>query len=80
MALNRSEERDEAADAIRGLIEKITLTPGPKRGQIDATLCGDLATILDWTAQKQNTPGAFASGVSVSLVAGAGFEPAAFRL
>ena len=79
-ALNRPADRDEASDAIRGLIETITLTPGPKRGQLNATLCGDLATILEWTAQKQNTPGAFASGVSVSVVAGAGFEPAAFRL
>jgi hypothetical protein len=69
--LRRPDERDEAADAIRGLIEKITLSPGPKRGQIDATLYGDLAAILEWTAQNANTPGAFASGVSVSVVAGA---------
>jgi site-specific DNA recombinase len=34
----------------------------------------------EWTAQKQNTPGAFASGVSVSVVAGVGFEPTTFRL
>ena len=79
-ALRRPDERDEAADAIRGLIEKITLSPGPKRGQIDAMLYGDFGRILKWTAQNANTPGAFASGVSVSVVAGAGFEPAAFRL
>jgi len=79
-ALQRPQERDEAAAAIRALIERITLTPGPKRGQIDATLYGDFRTILEWTAQKQNTPGAVASGVSVSVVAGAGFEPATFRL
>ena len=79
-ALRRPEERDEASDAIRGLIEKITLKPGPKRGQLDATLSGDLAAILKWTAQKPNTPGLAGSGVSVSVVAGAGFEPAAFRL
>ncbi len=79
-ALRRPRERDEAAEAIRALIERITLSPGAKRGEIVATLQGDLGTILEWTAQKQNTPGAFASGVSVSVVAGAGFEPAAFRL
>jgi len=28
-ALRRPEERDEAAEAIRGVIERITLTPGP---------------------------------------------------
>jgi site-specific DNA recombinase len=72
-ALRRPQERraraDEAAEAIRGLIERITLTPGAKRGEIAATLHGELGTILEWTAQKQNTPGAFASGVSVSVVA-----------
>lgn len=69
-ALQHADERDEAADAIRGLIEKITLSPGPKRGQINATLHGELGTILDWTTQKTNTPGAELSGVSVSVVAG----------
>jgi site-specific DNA recombinase len=57
---------------IRVLIERITLTPGAKRGRIAATLHGDLGTILEWTAQMQKkTPGASASGVSVSVVAGA---------
>ncbi len=51
-ALRRPHERDEAATAIRDLIERITLTPGPKRGQIDATLHGDLVTILELAAKK----------------------------
>ena len=79
-ALQRPQERDEASEAIRALIDRITLTPGPKRGEIAATLHGDLAKILEWTAQKQNTPGRDGAGVLVSVVAGAGFEPAAFRL
>ena len=79
-ALSHPDERDEAADAIRGLIEKITLSPGAKRGCIDALLHGDLGTILEWTAQNANTPGLVGSGVSVSVVAGAGFEPTTFRL
>ncbi len=79
-ALRHPQERDEAAEAIRALIERITLTPGPKRGDLAATLHGDLGTILEWTAQKKNTPGAFTSGVSVSVVAGTGFEPVTFRL
>ena len=69
-ALQHPQERDEAADAIRALIDRITLTPGPRRGEIAATLHGDLATILEWVAQKQNTPGFGGSGVSVSVVAG----------
>ncbi|MGO8868334.1 MAG: recombinase family protein [Alphaproteobacteria bacterium] len=69
-ALRRPQECDEAAEAIRALIERITLTPGPRRGEIAATLHGDLGTILEWTAQKANTPGTGAPGVSVSVVAG----------
>ena len=79
-ALQHPQERDEAAEAIRALIERITLAPGPKRGEIAATLHGDLGTILEWAAQNANTPGPAGSGVSVSVVAGTGFEPVTFRL
>ena len=86
-ALNRKEERQEAAETLRGLIEKISLTPGPERGEIYATLHGELGTILNWTerqaigkAAKTTKPAADATGLSVSVVAGAGFEPATFRL
>ncbi|WP_454887387.1 recombinase family protein [Sphingomonas oryzagri] len=85
-ALNHPAERDEAADAIRGLIERVTLTPGPKRGQVDATLHGEFGAILEWVerrerAENNNTPGAFASGVSVSVVAGTWFpSPRATRM
>ena len=85
-ALNDPKERQEAAEALRMLIEKIVLTPGPERGEIDATLYGELGQILAWTerrafghAPKTNTPGGISSGVLVSVVAGAGFEPATFR-
>lgn len=74
-ALRNPQERDEAAEAIRALIEHITLTPGAKRGEIAATLHGDLGTILEWTGRKRNTADAWMSGVSVSVVAGEGFEP-----
>jgi len=57
---------------IRSLIDHITLLPGSKRGEIAATLHGDLATILAWTAQT-NIAGAAAPAMSVSVVAGAGF-------
>ncbi|MCB1387009.1 MAG: recombinase family protein [Nitratireductor sp.] len=80
-ALARPDERPQAAAALRMLIEKIVLTPGPERGEIFATLHGELRTILEWTerqaigkATKRNTPGAGLAGVSVSMVAGAGFN------
>ena len=86
-ALNRKEERQEAAETLRGLIEKISLTPGPERGEIYATLHGELGTILNWTerqaigkAAKTTKPAADATGLSLSVVAGTGFEPVTFRL
>jgi hypothetical protein len=43
-------------------LTKITLRPGPNRGEIDATLHGELGTILGWIeaqavgkAQKRDT-------------------------
>ncbi|MBO1039940.1 recombinase family protein, partial [Brucella pituitosa] len=77
-AINRKEERQEAAETLRGLIEKISLTPGPERGEIYATLHGELGTILEWTerqaignAAKTTKPAAAATGLSLSVVAGA---------
>jgi hypothetical protein len=81
-ALNDPKDQAEAAEAIRGLIEKITLRPGPEQGEIDATLHGEFGTILHWIGaqtigpnKKTDIPAAAAAGMSVSVVAGAGFEP-----
>ncbi|GBQ47035.1 recombinase family protein [Acidomonas methanolica] len=78
-ALARPDERPQAAAALRMLIEKIVLTPGPERGEVFAKLHGDLATILEWTerqavgtAGKTTNPAVGAAGLSVSMVAGAG--------
>ena len=81
-ALNNPGERDEAAAAIRGLIERIVLTPGVAWGETDAKLVGDLGTILEWTGagDRRRQAGAQIPKMSVSVVAGAGFEPATFRL
>ena len=81
-ALGKPEERDAAASTIRDLIERIVLTPGAKRGELEITLRGDLGTILQWAGNrpettKTDTPSA---GMSVSVVAGVGFEPTTFRL
>ncbi len=72
--LNHPEDRDAAADAIRGRVVRIVLTPGAKWDEIDATLYGALGIILEWTGagnRKTDTP---RRGMSVSVVAGAGFE------
>ena len=57
------------------------LTPGERRSELQITLRGDLGTILEWTGNgdekgKTDTP---SSGMSVSVVAGVGFEPTTFR-
>ena len=81
-ALNNPSERDEAATAIRGLIERIVLTPGVAWGETDAKLVGDLGTILEWAGagDKRRHAGAQVPKMSVSVVAGVGFEPTTFRL
>ena len=81
-ALADPRDRDEAAEAIRGLIERIVLTPGEKRGALHAALHGDLGTILEWAegGSRKGATDTPKTGMSVSLVAGAGFEPATFGL
>jgi site-specific DNA recombinase len=81
-ALSQPDDRAEATEALRNLIERIALSPGPCRGEMNATLYGELDTILSWMARqaqeksmKTKTPAAVAAGVSVSVVAGTRFEP-----
>ena len=75
--------RRQAGDALRSQIERIVLTPGAKRGEVDVELYGELGAILALgeAGIKNRTPGGSgAAGVRFSVVAGAGFEPATFRL
>ena len=71
------EKRIEAADILRSLVDKIVLTPVDDKVEIDVQ--GDLAGILEVSAQTKNPAGG-RGGSQVKMVAGAGFEPAAFRL
>jgi site-specific DNA recombinase len=80
-ALRTPEAQADANQSLRKLIDKIVLTPQPQGYSID--LHGDLAGILTLASGKSNKTACagLAEAVSqVSLVAGAGFEPAAFRL
>ena len=63
-------------------VEGIVLTPGEKWAEMDAVLHGDLGTILEWAGNgpertKTDIP---MPEMSVSVAAGAGFEPETFRL
>jgi site-specific DNA recombinase len=76
-ALDKDESRTEAAEALRAMIQTIRLIP--QDGELAIELVGELAGILAVAHEK--TPGPRGSGVrQLTLVAGAGFEPAAFRL
>jgi hypothetical protein len=79
-ALNDPDNRTQAARALRGLIDKIVLMPGAKRGEISAQLFGDLETVLAW-AQDQGDrrreatgsfPWAIEGALSVAIGAGPG--------
>ena len=80
-ALNDENIRGEAAEVLRSLIDRIVLVPNGDVLKVE--LHGDLATILalchDGSGNKE-LPGAGASGSQLSVVAGAGFELASFRL
>ena len=73
-ALNEPARRTEAAELIRALVGHIVFRRrrSPKRATLD--LHGDLAGILGLVSETGGKPPV------TTLVAGAGFEPAAFRL
>ena len=76
-ALNKDELRTEAAETLRSMIQAIRLVP--EDGELAIELVGELAG--DIGVDQEKTPRPFGPrGRQVTLVAGAGFEPAAFRL
>ena len=82
-SLARAEDKAEAAEVLRTLIDQITLVPDGEELAIE--LRGDLAGILRLGKQEEtdflSEAGALDDLLSqLSLVAGAGFEPATFRL
>jgi site-specific DNA recombinase len=64
-----SEAVMEARDLVRRLIETVVVTPLPERGRFSLTVKGKIAALV--TQDGENT---------MKLGAGAGFEPATFRL
>ena len=79
-ALTADENRAEAADLLRSLLDRIELTPNDQ-GRLEIDLYGDLAGILTLAANKDRPLEASDPSVQqVKVVAGAGFEPATFRL
>ncbi|MGN7614272.1 recombinase family protein, partial [Magnetococcales bacterium HHB-1] len=78
-ALNDPNALIEANTAIRQLIERVHLVP--ENGELKIELYGELAALLKLgTEPKKEHPQAESEGVQITMVAGAGFEPATFRL
>ncbi|MYM57560.1 hypothetical protein [Thalassovita mangrovi] len=75
--LNDPAIKNEATSIIRSLLSEIRLIP--ENGDLAIELFGELAGLLALSGSKndESRPGAACSTV---LVAGAGFEPATFRL
>jgi site-specific DNA recombinase len=79
-ALQEPESRSEATEALRGLVDAIVLTPNPSGDALQIELKGNLAAMLGATVQSKRSPETDDLSLQVSLVAGAGFEPATFGL
>ncbi len=87
--LGSTEGMEEAKEGLRALEERIVLTPASAGTGLDLTLEGDLAGLLRLAAGAEGantskapdgTTEAFDMSCELVLVAGAGFEPATFRL
>ena len=78
-ALNTPDTITQANEAIRQLIKRIRLVP--EDNTLNIELFGELAALISLgIGPNDKHPLADAEGVQVTLVAGAGFEPANFRL
>ena len=78
--LQNDSTKHQATEIIRSLIERIVVSPTEHRGKSDVVLHGALACILAYASDTAQSD-MVSSGVGrILLVAGAGFEPATFRL
>ena len=75
--LNDPEMKAEATTIIRSMLSEIRLSPN--NDALAIALVGELAGLLT-LGQKETASKGYASGRSVTLVAGVGFEPTTFRL
>ncbi len=77
-ALERSDTRTEATEALRGLIDAIALTP--EHGTLRIDLKGNLAAMLSAATNAKRSPETGDLSLQVQMVAGGGFEPPTFGL
>ncbi|MBM2295189.1 zinc ribbon domain-containing protein [Sulfitobacter pseudonitzschiae] len=84
--LQEPDSMPEAKDALRGLIDRIVLSPTAPDGKLSIHLEGALAALLRLGSGGKSNQGpgsesqAFEYNEELVLVAGVGFEPTTFRL
>ena len=79
-ALQQSDSRSEAIEALRGLVDAIVLTPDQAGETLQIELKGNLAAMLGATVQTKRSPESDDLSLQVAMVAGGGFEPPTFGL
>jgi site-specific DNA recombinase len=79
-AIQEPDSRSEATEALRGLVDAIVLSPAESGKALQIELRGNLAAMLGATVRTKRSPESDDLSLQVSLVAGAGFEPATFGL
>ncbi len=73
------DDAEEVRQAVRDLIEVVEFHPREGKGDFVLTIHGTLASLLQFSTEAQNAKNPRPRS-GVSLGAGAGFEPATFRL
>jgi len=79
-SLSQPGTSQQAAAVIRSLIGQIVLTPADDGSHLTIDLHGELAAIMGLAMEKNDCAKPAQTSCRFALVAGAGFEPAAFRL
>ena len=70
--------RDEALGILRGLLERVAIHPGEDGLQVE--IVGAIVTMVELGLDAKQAALPVEAAGSVKVVAGAGFEPATFRL
>jgi site-specific DNA recombinase len=79
-AIGQEDTKGEAIAILRGLIDKIVLTPRKEASGLDIEIQGNLAAILHFINGEPEPLKKTLAPSAKRLVAGVGFEPTTFRL
>ena len=79
-ALNEPEIRDEALQILRGLVERVSISPA--ENGLEVEIVGEIAKMVELGIEKNAKRATLDEAMtrSVEVVAGRGFEPLTFRL